>query len=55
MRQPWLVARAIGQALHYGVATRRATVVVALAIGLLLVAISLAAQAAAPLAIYPFA
>lgn len=55
MRHSWLVIRAIGQALHYGVATRRATVVLAIALGLVVLMISLTAQATVPLAIYPFA
>lgn len=49
------VARAIGQAVHYGVATRRMSIVIAVLLGLALVALALGAQAAAPLAVYPFA
>ena len=43
------------ESLRFGVATRRASIVVVIVIGLLLVALSLTAQTVAPLAMYPFA
>ena len=45
----------LGETVRYGLATRRASVVLVVALGLLLLAITVATQAAAPLVLYPFA
>lgn len=49
------VARLLWSTARYGLATRRLSLVVAIAIGLALVVASLAATAVAPLVLYPFA
>lgn len=46
--------RLIGDTLAYAVVTRRLSLLVAVVIGLCLVAIGLAAQSAAPFVLYPF-
>lgn len=43
------------ESIRYGLATRRMGVAVVFLLGLLLLAIALTAQTAAPLALYPFA
>lgn len=46
--------RLAGDSVSYAVTTRRIALLLTLALGLLLVAVGLAAKAAAPLVIYPF-
>ncbi|MFM7062367.1 MAG: hypothetical protein ACKO04_02570 [Actinomycetes bacterium] len=46
--------RLAGDSVSYALTTRRVALLVTLALGLLLVAVGLAAKAAAPLVIYPF-
>lgn len=48
------LARLIGQLFSFSVATRRVSLLLALAAGLVLTAVSLAGQAAAPFVVYPF-
>jgi hypothetical protein len=43
------------ESIRYAVATRRPAIAVVFILGLLLLALSLTAQAVAPLALYPFA
>lgn len=49
------VVQLVGQAAAYGIVTRRLSVIVLILLGLALLALSLAAQTAAPLVLYPFA
>lgn len=49
------VGKLVWEATRYGFATRRFSVIAVIAIGLLLVALSMTAQTVAPLALYPFA
>jgi hypothetical protein len=48
------LARLVGGSLAYATATRRVSLLVVLVVGLVLVALGLAAKAAAPVVIYPF-
>lgn len=49
------VGRVLRESVHYGFATRRASLIVIVVLGLILLALTLAAQTVAPLALYPFA
>jgi hypothetical protein len=49
------VLRLLGETLVFGLATRRLSVVVAVVLGLLLLALVVTAQTVAPVAVYPFA
>jgi hypothetical protein len=48
------LARLAGDSVAYAITTRRIALLITLALGLLLVAVGLAAKAAAPLVLYPF-
>lgn len=48
------LGRLIGQLLSFSVATRRVSLLLALLAGLVLTAVTLAGQAAAPFVVYPF-
>lgn len=55
MRLAVHVTKLVWESLRYGMATRRMSVVAIIVLGLLLVALTVTAQAVAPLAMYPFA
>jgi hypothetical protein len=55
MRLAVHVSRLLWESVRFGFATRRFSVIAVVAIGLLLVALTLTAQTVAPLALYPFA
>jgi len=48
------LARLAGDSVSYALTTRRIALLVTLALGLVLVAVGLAAKAAAPIIVYPF-
>jgi len=49
------VSRLLWESMTFSIATRRFVVIAVIAIGLLLVAITVTAKTVAPLALYPFA
>lgn len=49
------IARLVGSSIRYGFSTRRWSLVVLILTGILLMAVTLAVQTVAPLALYPFA
>ena len=49
------IAKLVWEVLCYGAAQRRLTLILAVAIGLVFLALGLASQAVAPVAFYPFA
>lgn len=55
MRLARHLCRLVSESIRFGMATRRASVVIVIVVGLLLVALTLTTQAVAPLALYPFA
>jgi hypothetical protein len=55
MRLSRHVAKLVWEATRFGFATRRFSVVAVIVVGLALVALTLATQTVAPLALYPFA
>ena len=55
MRLFLYIQRLVLETVKYGLVTKRPYLVVAVILGLVLVAVSVAAQATAPLVVYPFA
>lgn len=55
MRLARNVARLLGDALRYAVATRRVSVLLVVVLGLLALAVAVTTQVAVPIALYPFA
>ncbi len=55
MRLAAHVLRLVGETLWFGVATRRAWLILAVLLGLVLTALVVSAQVTAPFVVYPFA
>lgn len=55
MRLSIHIAKLVIESLRYAGSTRRASVAIVIVVGLALVALTIGAQAVAPLALYPFA
>jgi hypothetical protein len=55
VRLAYHLAKLVSESMAFGVSTRKVTVALLVALGLVVVALTVTAQVVAPLALYPFA